>query len=112
MVKLVDGKKFDDGKPRYHLMPRRAEREVVNVLTYGAVKYDEQNWRHVQPLNERYYSAARRHMDAFLTGETHDPESGLHHLAHASCCLLFMLENDLQAMDGVHIPEFLKRQAD
>lgn len=89
------GKKFDSGKPGYHLMPLAAEQEVVKVLTYGAMKYDEENWRKVKPLNQRYYSAARRHMSAFMTGETRDGESSRHHLAHAICCLLFMLENDL-----------------
>jgi hypothetical protein len=102
------GRKFDDNKPRYHLMPLQAEQEVVNVLTYGAIKYDEYNWQKVTPLNERYYSAARRHMQAFMGGEKRDYESGLHHLAHAVCCLLFMLENDLQH----ELPETLKIQAD
>jgi hypothetical protein len=32
-----------------------------------------------------------RHVHAWRAGETKDPESGLHHLAHAGCCLLFML---------------------
>lgn len=107
--KSGNGDKFDQDKPRYHLMPRLAEQEVVAVLTYGAMKYDEHNWRKVSPLNARYYSAARRHMQAFLNGERCDPESGLHHLAHAACCVLFMLENDLVEHD---VPEFLKPQAD
>lgn len=101
------GKKFDDNKSRFHLMPRQAEQEVVDVLTYGAIKYDEYNWQKVEPLNDRYYSAARRHMQAFMNGERRDIESGLHHLAHAACCLLFMLENDLQH----ELPESVKHQA-
>ena len=103
-----NGKKFDDNKPRYHLMPRQAEKEGVSVLTSGAQKYDEQNWRKVQPLNNRYYSAARRHMQSFMDGEVRDHESGHHHLAHAVCCLMFMLEHDLEQ----ELPEFLKPQAD
>ncbi len=91
------GKKFDQDKPRYDLMPLLAEMEVVEVLTYGAMKYDEHNWRNVSPLNQRYYSAARRHLQSFLGGESRDPESGLHHLAHASCCLLFMLQMDIES---------------
>lgn len=102
------GQKYDDNKPRFHLMPRLAEQEVVCVLTYGAQKYNEHNWRKVKPLNDRYYSAARRHMQAFLNGEQRDKESGHHHLAHAACCVLFMLEHDLEC----GIPETLKRQAD
>jgi hypothetical protein len=33
-----------------------------------------------------------RHLHAFNDGEDKDPESGLSHLAHASCCLMFLLE--------------------
>lgn len=91
------GTKFDQNKPRYDLMPISAELEVVEVLTYGAMKYDENNWRNVEPLNQRYYSAARRHMQSFMSGERRDQESGMHHLAHACCCLLFMLQKDLES---------------
>jgi probable DNA repair protein len=40
---------------------------------------------------ERYFSAAMRHLVAWKEGSTHDLESGLPHLAHAVCCLLFLL---------------------
>jgi len=33
-----------------------------------------------------------RHLTAWWAGEDLDPESGLHHLAHAACCLMFLLE--------------------
>ena len=39
----------------------------------------------------RYFSAAQRHLLAWNDGEDNDPESGLPHLAHASCNLMFML---------------------
>jgi len=28
-------------------------------------------------------------------GEQLDPESGIHHLAHAMCCLMFLYEHDI-----------------
>jgi hypothetical protein len=34
-------------------------------------------------------------MWAWKSGETLDPESGKHHLAHAMCCAMFLLERDL-----------------
>jgi hypothetical protein len=31
-------------------------------------------------------------MWAIQRGETHDDETGIHHSAHAICCMMFMLE--------------------
>jgi len=86
------GRKDDQAKPRYDLMPLQAERHVVDVLTYGAKKYAPENWRHVPDARARYHAAARRHLAAWAGGEQMDPESGLPHLAHAACCILFLLE--------------------
>jgi hypothetical protein len=33
-----------------------------------------------------------RHLHAFNDGEDKDPESGLSHLAHLGCCVMFLLE--------------------
>jgi hypothetical protein len=52
------------------------------------------NWRKVDQLERRYMGAAMRHLNAFRQGETLDAESGLHHLAHAMCCLAFIIENN------------------
>lgn len=40
----------------------------------------------------RPLAAALRHVFAFIGGEDKDPETSLSHLAHASCCLMFLLE--------------------
>jgi len=32
-------------------------------------------------------------MWALLKDESHDPETGVHHAAHAVCCMMFLLEN-------------------
>lgn len=95
--------KDDDGKLRYDLVPPVGQREVAGVVTYGSVKYSPGNWREVEP--ERYVAAALRHIEAYrihlLDGETGplDDESRLHHLAHAACCLLFLLEADYDATE-------------
>ena len=82
----------DDGeKPRANLLPPRAVLEVARVLTFGARKYAPENWRKVDDLG-RYTAAALRHVFAYMQGERIDPESGLHHLAHAACCLLFIVD--------------------
>ena len=85
----LQGMKYDDNKPRWGLMPRGVLTQVVQVLTYGAKKYSDDNWMKVEP--PRYYDALMRHVDAWRNGEKLDEESGCHHLAHAACCVLFLL---------------------
>lgn len=95
----ITGKKYDQGKPLYNLIPVNAESEMVDVLTFGAEKYGPNNWRNIDNLTERYTAAAMRHLASYRKGEKLDPESGKHHLAHAMCCLAFILENDLTSED-------------
>lgn len=42
----------------------------------------------------RLIGAALRHLFAFARGEDRDPESGLSHLAHAGCCILFLITHE------------------
>ena len=88
------GEKHDDGKDPWHLLPWSATRAVVKVLGFGAKKYAPHGWREVPDPGQRYFSAAIRHITAWNEGERADPESGLHHLAHAACCILFLLSLD------------------
>ena len=91
----LPGNKDDSGKLRYDLLPPLALREVVKVLTFGARKYAPENWRKVDGWRWRYFAAAMRHLWAYYTGERDDGESGLPHLAHAACCVLFLLGMEL-----------------
>ena len=86
------GVKYDNLKPRWSLVPPGVMAQVVDVLTFGAAKYSSDNWMHVDP--EKYYNALHRHVDAWRNGERLDQETGKHHLAHALCCLMFMLWHD------------------
>lgn len=83
------GIKHDSGKLDYTLIPWDGMDDVVKVLDFGAKKYSRDNWRKVG--FHRYLCAAFRHLIAHSKGELNDPESGLPHLAHAGCCVLFML---------------------
>jgi hypothetical protein len=69
--------------------------QVVEVLTYGARKYSPDNWKKVPDARRRYTDAGFRHFTAYASGETHDPETGKHHLAHAICCMLYLVAFDL-----------------
>ena len=87
-----EGVKYDKTKPDYSLLPPTALEDVVKVLTFGAAKYDRWNWKKLDNLEDRYFAAAQRHLWAVMRGETHDPESGEHHYAHALCCIMYLLE--------------------
>lgn len=86
-------RKADAGKPRPSLLPAKALHDVVAVLEHGAQKYGVDNWRNVDD-KRRYLDAALRHLMAVMEGglDEEDGDSGLPHLAHAACSLLFLLE--------------------
>lgn len=85
----MEGKKFDSGKVDWTLMPFDSLEDVVYVLMFGAQKYARDNWQKVPNPKQRYIAAAMRHIVAYQKGEKKDSESGLPHLAHAACCILF-----------------------
>jgi hypothetical protein len=93
----MNGIKNDSEKPQMALLPFDSLEEVARVLTFGARKYSPDNWRKVPEGLERYESAMLRHLAAYHRGEAVDQESGLSHLAHAACCILFMIYFEKQA---------------
>jgi hypothetical protein len=85
------GLKFDTGKPPMELLSAIWLNGVADVLAFGAKKYAANNWRKgIQ--STRLLGAALRHIFAYLSGEDNDPETGICHLHHASCCLMFLSE--------------------
>jgi hypothetical protein len=85
------GTKHDAEKTRLDLLSSSWLESVGKVLTFGARKYDSHNWRK-GIARSRLVGAALRHLLAYNGGEDNDPETGLSHLAHASCCLMFASE--------------------
>jgi hypothetical protein len=90
------GRKFDGGKLQYGLLPPLALKATVDILTFGAEKYEPDNWKYVPDSKRRYFDAMQRHLWAWKEGEVNDAESGKHHLAHAMCCLMFLYEHDVK----------------
>lgn len=90
-IKPALGVKHDSNKPRWSLLPFGAINEVVEVLGFGAKKYADDNWKHVPEAQTRYVDAAFRHLTDWHLKEKLDGETGKSHLAHAICCLLFLL---------------------
>ena len=88
------GRKDDSGKLPWHLLPWEQVAEIVKVLKFGAGKYAPENWKLVPNARERYFDAALRHITAWFSGVKKDPETNLSHLAHAGCCILFLMWGD------------------
>ncbi|UXN05240.1 dATP/dGTP diphosphohydrolase domain-containing protein [Bartonella sp. HY761] len=87
--------KHDSGKPRLDLLPVEPLLQIAKVLAFGAQKYGDHNWRSQTDggfVWGRLYAATLRHLFAFWNGEDLDAESGLPHLAHAACNIIFLLE--------------------
>ncbi len=94
----MKGRKDDGEKDRFDLIRTKTLRGLAKVLTFGARKYAPDNWVKVPNARDRYYAAALRHITAWRDGEGCDPETGLNHLWHAICCLMF-LDNLPQEID-------------
>jgi hypothetical protein len=101
-------------KPNYRHVPLVGLYQVGAVMELGAKKYGPCNWRDQRITASTYIAAIRRHMDAYAEGETLDPESGEHQLAHVAACCLLMLDgaacgklNDDRPTNGAHLPAWL-----
>lgn len=95
--------------------------EFSRLMGRGAEKYDEHNWR--KGYNWSLSVAAMfRHIAQFIMGETHDAETGRHHMAsvafHAQALYTFSMDetysefNDLVCKEHEDVaPEESKQQA-
>ena len=83
------GLRFNDGKPRYDLVPSDALAGVVDVLTAGAKKYEPRNWERGMAWS-KCFASMMRHAWAFWRGEDKDAESGLPHIDHVVCNAMFL----------------------
>ena len=92
----MNGEKHDENKNRLELIPPESLLYLGQVLTFGANKYEPWGWVNVDRATERYYGAALRHLMAWANGNPIDKESGLPHLAHALCNIVFLLELDIK----------------
>lgn len=95
---MKDGIKFDLGKPPVGLLDPFALSTMAQIMSFGSQKYGRFNWRNGLVFS-RFYDAALRHIFAFIDGEDLDPESGLPHLGHAMCNLMFLLRTQKERPD-------------
>lgn len=89
--------KHDAGKPCYRLIPFHLLDGLAKIREYGVNKYGaEESWKDVPDAKKRYTDALLRHIFAWLAGEKLDKESGLRHIDHALCNLVFLLHFEEQ----------------
>lgn len=97
------GAKLDHGKSRLGLVLggfARALQAVGEVGTFGARKYTPNGWMAVPEGIDRYTDALYRHLLKEAQGEVYDPDSALHHAAHAAWNALARLDLILRERDG------------
>ncbi len=73
---------FSEGKAGLDQLPAEVLVEWARVFDYGAEKYARDNWKLGTDWHQ-FYGSALRHITRWWMGENIDPETGLHHLAHA-----------------------------
>jgi len=112
------GLRYNEGKLQWSLMHWKSLEPMIQVLMYGAHKYSifeddkgnkikgnevsvvdskqlklissgRDNWKKGFPETELWDSFLR-HTAAILDGEELDPESGLSHIGHQFCNLMFI----------------------
>ena len=81
--------KQDVDKSRVDLLDADWLLGIGEVLKFGARKYSDNNWRGGFKYS-RLIAAAFRHLLSIIKGEDIDAESGLPHVDHLACCVMFL----------------------
>ena len=86
---MDSGVRFNQGKLRYDLLHPVAQQGLVEVLSFGATKYEARNWEKGLSWSSTIASM-KRHLAAIERGEDFDSESGLKHIDHLQCNAHFL----------------------
>ncbi len=106
-----EGKKFDDDKLRFDLIPPEVEKAMATILTFGAKKYGANCWQTLDDFKNRFTAALMRHLNAWRSGEEDDPESGYPHLWHIACNVAFLIwYEEYSGPDEFSVQEFMQQQ--
>lgn len=98
------------GKARLSLLPPAPLVDITRVMEHGARKYEDWDWCRSRLWME-YLDAVLRHLALWQSGEDLDGESGLPHLSHAACTLLFLIEFARTGAGTDDRPKLLARPA-
>jgi len=83
--------RFNGGKVRLTLVPLHLLMGAARVFIHGTKKYAPWNWAKGGPWSTPMDCLLRHLIKWWFFGEEYDRDSGLHHLDHAMCNLLFLL---------------------
>lgn len=98
-VSETGGIKASIGKRPLHLLPRDAIEAVADVMALGAARYGDRNWERGLSVSDLVRAADGHLWDWFLRrNDGRDPQFGTSHLAHAACCVLFLLAHELRGL--------------
>jgi hypothetical protein len=90
---MTTAKKEKSNKPDLSLIPYCVEAELARAMMNGETKYGRYNYC-LGHDNTDLCGAAKRHIGRYLAGETIDPESKVHHLAHAMANMLMIIHQE------------------
>lgn len=80
--------RYNEDKLRWSLVDWKSMEPMIQVLEFGAKKYEEDNWK--KPMDKKQIlNSAMRHLIAMMNGEEIDQESGLPHVGHLMCNAMF-----------------------
>lgn len=100
MVDTPNGPMKDyKGKVHLELLAFDAVEDTAKAVEFGSVKYRPRNWEIGMPWSVPF-AAALRHLFKWWAGEEFDKESGLSHLAHAACNIMFLQTYRLRGLPG------------
>lgn len=111
--------RYNENKPRFDLIEYDLLEPMAIVLGFGAQKYDVWNWK--QGLHASTNIASlMRHLAALQSGEEYDKESGIHHIGHMMCNLLFLADTyknhrsliDTLQQTKLEFPGWIKKKND
>lgn len=94
------GLRYNTGKPMMELIEPGFMEEVAKILTFGADKYEINNWKKFNRIKRfQTYGSLMRHLEAHRKGEKIDPESGCSHLCHIVANAMFLWWFDNNPLD-------------
>ena len=94
--KKTNALRFNQGKPMMgYILHYPSVMEIISrIMEYGALKYNEMNWKKGGKPDKEYLDAAMRHLTQWVNGIPFDGESGCSHLGQAIWNLITLLQNN------------------
>ena len=107
---MSEALRFNEGKPSlaYILQFANPMKAIARIMEFGAIKYDDGNWRKGGKPDGEYLNSMMRHLTSWIHGEKYCKDSGCSHLGHAIWNLMAL--HELNHPDEIIDDEVFKRQ--